>query len=174
MVGTNPNALNANLTGVYYDANGDVACIVHADNDDFTPHNYPGLIRTVVPFTVYAAAPSAFNFKGRVLYHPLSKAIFSYMQAQHPLFAAVLQARINAIDTYLTNVVTALAAYQAAYAAFENALTPPHLLAWNNLGSLAGLVTFLGALSTAERAAYDTMIAARQAWQDAQQGGPAS
>jgi hypothetical protein len=171
-MGTNPRAVNADLTGVYYDGNGDVACIVHADNDDFTPHQYQGLSGVNVPYTAYAAAAPAITFKGRPKHHALSKAIIAYIQQQRPVLAAIVQARIDAFENWFSDVATAKANYQAAFDAFWNALTLAHKVAWNNVDTLASLVVFLNALSAAERAAYDAMVSARQAYVDALQAGP--
>jgi hypothetical protein len=171
-MGANPRARNADMTGVYYDANGDVACIVHADNDDFGPHQYAGLRRVVVPYVTYASASPAMNFKGRVKYHGLTKLIISSIQQQHPIFAAIVQNRVDAFDAWLADVDAKRTAFEVAWDTFWNALTALHKIALNNADTGAQLLTFVASLSAAERAAYDDMRAARQAWNDAVAGGP--
>jgi len=171
-VGLNPRALNADLTGVYYDNNGDVACIVHANNDDFSSHEYAGLTRVIVPYVTYATASPAFNFRGRVKYLALSELIIDSIKQQHPVFAAIVQNRIDDFKVWLADVAAKNAAYDAAFDAFWNSLTALHKIAWNNIDSLAGLVTFVASLSPTEKTAYDAMLAARQAYFDALQAGP--
>lgn len=171
-MGQNPRALNADSTGIYYDSNGDVACIVHADNDDFGPHNYTGLTRVTVPYVTYASASPPINFRGRAKYQALSKLIIGTIQQQRPILAAIVQSRIDAFDNWFADMASKKASYDAAFDAFWNALTLAHKIAWNNVDTLANLVVFLNALSGAERAAYDAMVAARQAWVDALQAGP--
>lgn len=171
-MGTNPRALNADLTGVYFDNRGDVACIVHADNDDFSAHNYPGLTRFTLAYLTFASAGQPLNFRGTIKHLALSKIVLANVQAQHPIAAAIIQNRIDAFEAWIADVASKKAAYETAFNAFVNSLTTAHKTALNAITGAASLLTFLNSLSAAERAAYDAQVAARQAYADALLAGP--
>lgn len=171
-MGANPRADNADLTSVYFDARGEIHCTVHADNDDFRAHEYPGYRRVVMPYTDYAKAEPAFNHNGYTKELGAARVAMAYLKDQHPGFWSIAKARLDEYDVWIADVEAKRAALQSADAAFTSALTNAHRIAWNNLSTLAGLVTFVASLSAPERAAYDAMVSAHQAFADAWQGGP--
>ncbi len=111
---------NNTIVGIYYNSDGKVVKIVHADNDDYTPHEQEGLTCVFVDREIYDSLPAAFNMGGMPNHFDLHKAVVDVLAA-NPLPTRSegdpTPSLQDMIQTQVTATEDALAAEAAARAA---------------------------------------------------------
>ncbi len=110
--------------GVYFDADGNVACIVRPHFDvpgyqvtekDFAAHNYKGLTRAVIATEDYSGKPPI-NIDGKAVYLDLAKVALAEVAKVDAELASTIQAKTNAVDAAIALAVAADAAAELGVA----------------------------------------------------------
>lgn len=87
---SNPHAKNCSSVGLYYDKNGELSYIIHADNDDQSPFQRQDLVHISVPYSLYQSR-KPINVGGRAVFHDLNKAVVSILSNKNPDIASKLR-----------------------------------------------------------------------------------